>query len=165
MVWNGGIITRIAGTHSTSLVDGFGVNFTIFLQGCKHHCEECHNPSTWDFNGGTEVSIDELKEKILSYVPPVTGVTFSGGDPVEQPREVEELARWCGNNGLQTTLYTGYTLAQLRENNLINVNLFDYIVDGKFNKSLKSCFSPFRGSSNQDMWKRQKDGSFVKCLC
>ena len=158
MVWNGGIITRIAGTHSTSLVDGFGVNFTIFLQGCKHHCEERHNPSTWDFNGGTEVSIDELKEKILSYVPPVTGVTFSGGDPVEQPEEVEALARWCKENGLQTTLYTGYTFDQLRKNNLINVNLFDYIVDGEFDKSLKTCLVPFRGSGNQKMWKNTGNG-------
>lgn len=158
MVWNGGIITRIAGTHSTSLVDGFGVNFTIFLQGCKHHCEGCHNPSTWDFDGGAEVSIDELKGKILSYVPPVTGVTFSGGDPVEQPREVEELARWCKENDLQTTLYTGYTFSQLERDNLIDVNLFDYIVDGQFYKPLKTCLVPFRGSSNQKMRKNTGNG-------
>lgn len=158
MVWNGGIITKIAGIHSTSLVDGFGVNFTIFLQGCKHHCDGCHNPSTWDFDGGTEITVEEIEGKILSYVPPVTGVTFSGGDPVEQHEEVEALARWCKENGLQTTLYTGYTMDELVENKLIDVSLFDYIVDGEFKKSLRTCLSPFRGSSNQKMWKNTGSG-------
>lgn len=115
-------------------------------------------------NGGAEISLEKIQEKILSYVPPVTGVTFSGGDPVYQAKEVEALALWCKNRGLQTTLYTGFELDELWDLHLINLSLFDYVVDGLFKKEYKSCEAPFRGSSNQKMWKQTANGQFEEVM-
>ena len=146
---------RIAGKHATSLVDGKGVNYTLFTQGCEHHCKNCQNPSTWDKDGGVEMSLDEIKEDIMSYVPPVTGVTFSGGDPVMQANEVVKLAKWAKENGLITTLYTGYTMKELV--GLINLTPFDYVIDGEYMDEKRSYDTPFRGSSNQMMYKNCGD--------
>ena len=66
---------RIAGTVNDSIVDGVGIRFTIFTQGCPHHCEGCHNPETHDFNGGYDVDSAELLEKFKSN-PLLDGVTF-----------------------------------------------------------------------------------------
>ena len=71
---------RIAGTVNDSIVDGPGIRFTIFTQGCPHNCEGCHNPQTHDFHGGNIVDTDELLEKVKSN-PLLDGVTFSGGEP------------------------------------------------------------------------------------
>ena len=57
---------RIAGTVNDSIVDGPGIRFTVFTQGCPHHCEGCHNPQTHDFNGGELVDTYELLKKITS---------------------------------------------------------------------------------------------------
>ena len=74
---------RIAGTVNDSIVDGPGIRFTVFTQGCPHGCPGCHNPQTHDFSGGTVTDTDELLEKIKSN-PLLDGVTFSGGEPFAQ---------------------------------------------------------------------------------
>lgn len=71
---------RIAGVVRESIVDGPGIRFVVFCQGCPHHCPECHNAETHDFEGGYDCSV----EKILAAVdadPLLSGVTFSGGEP------------------------------------------------------------------------------------
>lgn len=70
---------RIAGTVNDSIVDGPGIRFTVFTQGCPHHCEGCHNPHTHDFNGGSETDTDEIISKFLSN-PLLDGITLSGGE-------------------------------------------------------------------------------------
>lgn len=138
---------RIAGITSTSLFDGYGVNYVIYTQGCKHKCEGCHNPSTHSLKGGQEVALDYLKEQIKA-LNILTGVTFSGGDPVLQLDKVQELAKWCKENNLQTTLYTGFL-----KDELPSIDYFDYIIDGKFEIDKKSRDCPFRGSTNQRIYK------------
>ena len=71
---------RISGIIDESIVDGKGLRYTIFTQGCPHHCEGCHNPDTHDFEGGTEKEITAIYEEICSN-PLLSGVTFSGGEP------------------------------------------------------------------------------------
>ena len=71
------IVTRIAGTLSCSLVNGNGVRYVIFCQGCAHHCIGCQNPETWDFNGGKEVTPEELAEDIKKHKR-IDGITLSG---------------------------------------------------------------------------------------
>jgi len=83
---------KIAGTANDSIVDGPGIRFTIFTQGCPHRCEGCHNPQTHDFNGGYVADIDELLKKIISN-PLLDGVTFSGGEPFCQVNECLELIK------------------------------------------------------------------------
>lgn len=146
---------RIAGIRRNSLVDGFGVNYVIFLQGCSHNCKGCHNPHTHDYAAGYEITIDELFADITKQKELITGITFSGGEPLDQLSEVAELALKCKSIGLNTTLYTGYDLTHQKP---VKANekqfgewadLFDYIIDGLFVLKLKDTNSPFRGSSNQ----------------
>ena len=73
---------RIANTISDSIVDGPGLRFTVFTQGCRHNCPGCHNPETHCFDGGQEVSVEQLLEQMLEN-PLTLGLTLSGGDPME----------------------------------------------------------------------------------
>ncbi len=150
---------KIAGRHATSLVDGKGVNYTLFVQGCKHGCEGCHNPSTWSMTDGTDMTLEEIKADIDSYVPPVSGVTFSGGDPMYQIEDTLELARWAQTCGLRTTLYTGFQLSEVEailseQKCSLSDAPFDYIIDGCFVMAEKSSDIAFRGSFNQNIYKK-----------
>lgn len=151
---------KIAGVHKTSLVDGYGVNYVIFFQGCPHDCEGCQNPSTHDPDGGYEITVDEIMADI-DACGLITGVTFSGGEPLEQLPEVLKLLALCKKRGLSTTLYTGYTalndvdrlcfrsLEDFRVITYPDTDMIDYIIDGKYDCSQRSYDTPFRGSRNQ----------------
>lgn len=143
---------RIAGTVNDSIVDGDGIRFTIFTQGCPHKCEGCHNPQTHDFNGGTLINTSELLEKIKSN-PLLDGVTFSGGEPFCQAHELAVFGGKIKSLGLNITTYTGYTFEELYNgknphwDELLSVT--DILIDGKFIQELKDWTIKFRGSSNQ----------------
>lgn len=144
---------RIAGIRPTSLFDGVGINYVVFVQGCKHHCENCQNPSTWSPNGGKEATVEEIIDGILPYLDIITGVTFSGGDPIEQYEEIAQIAAWAKKHRLRTTLYTGYSFDDLVDYNLDNI---DYLIDEKYIDSLRSTECSFRGSTNQHIWHQTK---------
>lgn len=144
---------RIAGTVNDSIVDGPGIRFTIFTQGCPHHCEGCHNPQTHDFSGGNVVDTDELLAKIKGN-PLLDGVTFSGGEPFCQAEALAALGEQIKALGLNIVTYTGYTFEKLysdRENNgwgkLLAVT--DHLIDGPFIQAQRDWNIKFRGSSNQ----------------
>lgn len=144
---------RIAGTVNDSIVDGPGIRFTIFTQGCPHDCKGCHNPQTHDFGGGSIVDTDELLSKIKSN-PLLDGVTFSGGEPFCQAHILAELGKEIKELGLDIITYTGYTFEELysgREKNgwkeLLDVT--DILIDGPFIEEKRDWEIPFRGSSNQ----------------
>ena len=103
---------KIAGTVNDSIVDGEGYRFTIFTQGCPHHCEGCQNPQTHDFTSGKPADTDDLLTHILDN-PLLSGVTFSGGEPFCQPAPLAELAEKLHAHGLDIWAYTGYTLEEL----------------------------------------------------
>ena len=81
---------RIAGTVNDSIVDGPGIRFAIFTQGCPHHCEGCHNPHTHDFEAGELVTLESLLDKIKGN-PLLDGVTYSGGEPFCQAEQLYTL--------------------------------------------------------------------------
>lgn len=145
---------RLAGTVNDSIVDGPGLRFTIFVQGCPHRCKGCHNPHTHDFEAGENVTLESLLEKIKSN-PLLDGVTFSGGEPFCQAKQLYELALEVKKMGLNIVTYTGYRLEYLMENadpenfygELLNVT--DYLVDGPFELDKRDILLKFRGSSNQ----------------
>ncbi len=100
---------RIHSFQSLGAVDGPGLRFVVFLQGCPLRCSYCHNPDTWDTAGGTEYSVEEVIEKILRYKPYFAengGVTVSGGEPLLQWQFVSELFRCLKENGISTSLDT-----------------------------------------------------------
>ena len=146
---------RIAGIVNDSIVDGPGIRFTIFTQGCPHNCEGCHNPQTHTFDGGKIVSVEELIDQIQRN-PLLDGVTFSGGEPFVQAEALSVLAKVIHDNTeLDVVTYTGYTFEQLMSGSEDNpywkalLQDTDILIDGPFVKSKKSYELHFRGSSNQ----------------
>lgn len=145
---------RIAGTVNDSIVDGPGIRYTIFTQGCPHHCEGCHNPHTHDFNGGKLADTDKIYRRICEN-PLLTGVTFSGGEPFCQPEALADLGEKIQEHGLNVFCYTGFTFEQLLEMGEKNqsiiqlLSVIDTLVDGKFELDKRSLELKFKGSSNQ----------------
>lgn len=147
------MILRIAGTVNDSIVDGPGIRFTVFTQGCPHNCKGCHNPETHDFNGGKDVDAADLLEKIKAN-PLLDGVTFSGGEPFMQADILADFAAEIKALGLNIITYTGFTFEELYVNRDKNgwgrlLEVTDYLIDGRFEIEKKDWTAKFRGSSNQ----------------
>ena len=160
---------RLAGIMRESIVDGPGIRFAIFCQGCPHDCPGCHNPETHDFNGGTEVSIEKIL-KAIDENPILKGVTFSGGEPTCQAEGFAALARAVRARGLDITMFSGYTYEQLlaraeKEPALQELlDLTDLLIDGPYLKAERDLTLQFRGSRNQrliDMKKTRQAGRVV----
>lgn len=105
---------KIHSTESFGTVDGPGIRFVVFMQGCPLKCKYCHNRDTWDINGGTTISCDELIKKILRDKPYFSssegGVTVSGGEPLLQAEFVTELFKELKSIGIHTCLDTSGNL-------------------------------------------------------
>ena len=145
---------KLSGIVSESIVDGPGIRYTVFVQGCPHNCEGCHNPQTHSFSGGYDRDTDIILNEVLEN-PLLDGVTFSGGEPFCQAKQLAELAKKLKENKLNVIAYTGYAFEYLLEHaNAENGYLellqnIDYLIDGKFVLALKSYECKFRGSTNQ----------------
>ena len=144
---------RIAGIVKESVVDGEGMRYTIFVQGCPHHCKGCHNPQTWDINKGFDKSIEEIKKEILEN-PLIDGVTFSGGEPFIHVEELIEIGKFCKEHNISIWCYTGFTLKELMTKDKAKelLKYIDVLVDGKYDESQK-CYDNFKGSKNQNVIK------------
>lgn len=158
---------QISGLIKESIVDGKGIRYTVFTQGCPHHCPGCHNPQTWPFEGGTEREVKEIFEDFQSN-PMLKGITFSGGEPFCQPEPLTELARLVHGIGKDVTVYTGYTYEQLLERREPATDALlqetDVLIDGPFVEAEKNLELVFRGSENQrviDMKKTREQGKPV----
>lgn len=144
------ITLRVAGIIEESIVDGPGLRFVLFLQGCHTHCKGCQNPQTWDFEGGTLVSAQDILDRIQCD-PLVHGITFSGGEPFEQAGALVPLAAELKRRGYHLMAFSGYTFEQLLEKSGCRdlLTLLDLLVDGPFIEEQKSLELRFRGSRNQ----------------
>ncbi|MBQ8614497.1 MAG: anaerobic ribonucleoside-triphosphate reductase activating protein [Ruminiclostridium sp.] len=148
------MLIRLAGLVPESMVDGPGIRFTIFTQGCPHKCEGCHNPETHDFNSGRLADVDKIFSKIIAN-PLIKGVTFSGGEPFCQPEPLAYLAALLKEKGYHVMSYSGYTFEELIEKGKSNEHIknllsrLDVLVDGRFVLAERSLELRFRGSRNQ----------------
>lgn len=141
---------RILDIIFETMVDGVGLRTSVYFAGCKHYCKGCHNPQSWDMNGGYEVTIDYLLDLIKD--DEFADVTFSGGDPLYQCDAVTELARRIKEETDKTIwCYTGFTYEEILENEWLKQILpyIDVLVDGPFVENLKTDEISFVGSSNQ----------------
>ena len=144
---------RIAGIIRESIVDGPGIRFVVFTQGCFHACPGCQNPDTHDPDGGKTVTIEKIISEIKKN-PLLAGITISGGEPFLQAEECALLANEVKKLGLGVIAYTGYTVEELLggieksgwRRLLLNC---DTLVDGEFIESEKNLLLKFRGSNNQ----------------
>ena len=141
---------RILDILFETTADGPGLRTAIYVAGCKHKCPGCHNPQSWDMNGGYEVTIDYLLDIVKS--DPFADVTFTGGDPLYQCDNVTELARRIKEETDKTIwCYTGFTYEEILDNAWLSQILpyIDVLVDGPFIEELKTTEISFVGSSNQ----------------
>lgn len=108
------ILGRIHSFQSLGTVDGPGVRFVVFMQGCPLRCHCCHNPDTWDKNGGKLFSPQQVVDKVLrykEYFGDKGGITISGGEPLLQPQFLREVFKLSHENNINTCLDTsGFTL-------------------------------------------------------
>lgn len=161
------ITIRMCGTEPESIVDGPGFRYVIFVQGCPHRCPGCHNPQSHDFEGGYELSIDELWEDILKSRN-ISGITFSGGEPFCHVEPLLEIAKRAKAAGLDLMSYSGYTYEQLtgRKDPATDdfLGMLDILVDGPFIEAQRNLELVYRGSENQrviDMNKTREAGEIV----
>jgi len=137
-----------------SIVDGPGLRFVVFTQGCEMHCEGCHNPDTWKKDEGTEIPVDEIITDMLGN-PLTDGLTLSGGEPFLQAADCVLLASAARGSGLNVWVYSGYTFEELfiraKSEEAVNelINLTDILIDGPFKLAKRSLSLKWRGSKNQ----------------
>jgi anaerobic ribonucleoside-triphosphate reductase activating protein len=143
---------RISDIEHDSVVNGPGVRTVVYVQGCKHECPGCHNPTTHDFTGGYQISIKELVQEVNRNK--FKCVTWSGGDPAYRAMAIyvanAELKRYNFN----IWSYTGFTIEQLllRKHTYDTIPFLsnlDVLIDGPYIEALRSLEFPFRGSTNQ----------------
>ena len=159
---------RIAGTVRHSSVDGPGVRYVVFFQGCPHHCPGCQNPETWNPAEGEETTAEELAEEMRA-TRYLDGITLSGGDPLLQPSAVIVMADAAHEKGLSVWCYTGWTFEALMqgaagEEAVEALRHIDVLVDGPFVLAERDLNLRFRGSRNQrviDVRKSRETGRVV----
>lgn len=149
------------------MLNGDGLRVVLWLAGCPHRCPECHNPVTWDENGGIPFD-DNAKNELFEIInkPYISGITFSGGDPLllENIPELTVLIKEIKEKFPDKTiwLYTGYLWKEIKDLELIQY--IDVVVDGRFLVNLKDNQLKWRGSSNQrviDVKETLKTGNVV----
>lgn len=142
---------RLYGTVNDSIVDGPGLRYVVFIQGCPHHCKGCHNPNSHDFLGGYLADMKDLlleidKNSLLD------GITISGGEPFIQAKNLISFIKEIKKRHLHIMIYSGYTFEEIMslgkdERELLS--LCDTLVDGRFIQSQRSLSLRYKGSLNQ----------------
>ena len=134
-------------------VEGPGIRFCIWVQGCKKHCKGCFAKETWEFDVGKKYSVEDIFKKIYAVKKDIEGVTFLGGEPFEQAKELSNLAKLIKQEGLSVVCFTGYTIEELRNKKLTEVNELlnytDLLIDGGFDEDKFDISRAWVGSLNQ----------------
>ena len=160
---------RICGVVRESIVDGPGLRFVLFTQGCPHHCPGCHNPESHALDGGYEVTAEKVLEEFKKN-PLLKGITLSGGDPILQAGELGGICREVHAMGKDVMTYTGYTYEELMEMQKTDEGIrqlleeTDTLVDGRFILAQRDLTLIYKGSRNQriiDMNRTRAEGKLV----
>lgn len=151
------------------IANGAGVRVVLWCAGCKLHCKGCHNPQTWDFRAG-KVFDDKAKDELFEALnkPYVQGVTFSGGNPLDNSYQIFLLAKEIKEKfpNKDIWLYSGYTyeqICQVREKFKV-LTYVDVLVDGPYIEEQRDIMLRFRGSKNQrliDVRKTLEQGKII----
>lgn len=153
---------------SPDINNGTGFRVTLWLSGCSLNCKGCHNPETHSFLSGkefTEEAKNELFEKLSK--PYIKGLTLSGGNPFESSSEellslILEVKEKFPEKDIWA--YSGFTLEECIDKPPLREILenIDVLVDGRFVLAKRDSSIAFRGSSNQIIWVKDKEGNFIK---
>ena len=152
---------RYAGINYNDMCAAPGVSVTLFTQGCPHHCEGCHNPETWDFDGGKEFTPDVLRKIVdrLTYNGVKRNLCIMGGEPLCEQNTLLTLMtiQYVKQRlpEIKIYLWTGYYYEDLLKSSDPKIPLIlkeiDVLIDGPFIKSLRDITLKMRGSSNQNI--------------
>ena len=152
---------RYAGLNRNDMSAAPGVSVSFFTQGCPHHCKGCHNPETWDFDGGEEFTFDTLNDIVNSLTANEVSrsLAIMGGEPLcEQNAFLTLLVVKTVKERLPNTkiyIWSGYTYDKLQHNGDPHVKQVleyaDYLIDGPYIQELRDITLPLRGSSNQNI--------------
>lgn len=162
---------RYAGINYNDMCAAPGVSVTLFTQGCPHHCEGCHNPETWNFDGGKEFTPDVLRKIVdgLTHNGVKRNFCIMGGEPLCEQNTLLTLMtiQYVKQHlpEIKIYLWTGYYYEQLLKSSDPKIPLIlkeiDVLIDGPFVKSLRDITLKMRGSSNQNIidLKERRNGS------
>ena len=139
---------RIAGIVPESIVDGEGIRYAIFMQGCQRHCQGCQNPKTHALDGGKIFDTADIIADIKKN-PLLAGITLTGGEPLLQIPPAIEIAKATKDLGLNVWCYTGFKFEEVPPAAQELLKFVDVLVDGEFILELRDLELDFRGSSNQ----------------
>ena len=138
------VLSIIRGTT----VDGPGFRTSIYLSGCSHNCQGCHNPQSWDPEAGIPMSLKEILDIVKEED---FDVTLTGGDPLFNPGKTKILINELKKNRRNVWIYTGFYWEEIISSEILisAIKNADVVVEGRFIESLRNLDLPFRGSSNQ----------------
>lgn len=146
---------RYAQIRSMDISNGVGIACSLFVQGCSHHCKNCFNPETWDFNAGKEWT-KEIEDKFIELCQNehIDCVSILGGEPFDQDEHIYWfLKRLKHEVNKPLYLWTGYKIEYLLTRDVprdcLKENLIDYLIDGEYVDELRDLNLELRGSSNQ----------------
>lgn len=145
---------RINSYIPITTVEGPGKRFSIWVQGCSLHCKGCANSAMWDKKGGTVYKVEELIDLITSYKDKIEGITFLGGEPLEQIEAVTEISKAVQKIGLSVLVFTGYKYSELSDRNDFKelTKYIDILIDGRYEEDKQDFSRPWVGSSNQNYY-------------
>ena len=141
---------QVFGIAEESIVDGKGIRYAIFTQGCLHNCLGCHNPESHALDGGYLKDCDQILAEIFQN-PLLDGITLSGGEPMLQVEPLKYICQEVKKKNLNIVIYSGYTYEEIIADplKLSLLKMGDMLVDGRFDINKRSLALLYRGSSNQ----------------
>lgn len=161
---------RYAAIYPFDVSNGIGIRVVLFVQGCSFHCKGCFNPQTWDFRNGYNYT-REIENKIFDLCNKdyISGLSIVGGEPLHD-LNVQDVFKLCRRfkqafPDKNIWLWTGFDMQEIENSDNPYrkgiLKFVDYIVDGQFKANLKDRDLKFRGSSNQNIFAKQKDNNFI----
>lgn len=155
---------RLAGPiESDNIVNGDGLRTVVWCQGCRFQCPGCHNPESWNEDGGIITNINKIKNK-LKNIKGQTGLTFCGGEPMLQSKTCKKISNWAKKTlGWSVWSFTGYTYEDIKAEGGDKwefLKSLDVLIDGRFILAQRDLSLSFRGSRNQRLL-RLKNGEII----
>lgn len=145
-------VIRIHKVLCGSEVEGPGCRIVIWVQGCSLQCKGCFEKDTWDANKGDDISVEEIKRRMIE-TPDIEGITILGGEPFEQPVALSKLLFITRSIGKNSIVFSGYTFEELNNKHNYYIDLMleytDLLVDGRFEQNMPEKSRPLVGSNNQ----------------
>lgn len=152
-------MVKLAGYDFESFADAEGVSCVLFISGCEHGCKGCHSKQTHDFDYGLEIT-DKVISKINKEIdkrPFLNALVLSGGDPMYSAKELVEIVDKLHVPNDNLWIYSGFTMDEILEDKDMSALLdrCTHLIDGKYDFEKRDVTLKFRGSSNQNIWKKE----------